>query len=149
MSEILPILTARSYEHIYYVTNILWNENYPNFTIVQHVNNSLGESSYKEALTTYLKVITLLPAQSFANAIYTAITNKKRETLTYYLISRSELDTLDIKTSFRNCYNVTLDEFIKKKLGKGDYEKLMRMVLTVEAGYDPRAYNSNSSLVQK
>jgi len=150
MNDILPILTSRSYESIYYVSNVLWNEAHRGHTIVQHVRAGLRASEYKTALLTYLTLITDLPAKSFAEAIYDCIISKKKETLTYYVISRSELDTLDIKKAFRdlpqNKDRVTLDEFIKKKLGKGDYEKLLREILTVSDAYDASLMHHGSQI---
>lgn len=139
MKDIMPILTSRPYEHVYYITNILWNERYPNMDIVQQVGAALPNSNYKKALITYLELITVLPAQCFADRFYKAISKKDRDPLTYFTIARSELDTTDIKQCFRQRYNTTIDEFIKKKLGKGDYEKLMQEILTL----DPNLHEGN------
>merc|ERR550519_1643405 len=99
--------------------------------ICEHVSVSLRDSNYKIALKTYLSLVTILPAQCFARAIHHALVDKQRDAMIYYVVSRSELDTIDIKKVYKSQYGMSIEEAIKKYSGGGDFEKLLIEILTV------------------
>merc|ERR1712226_1468632 len=129
MEEIAPMLTSRSFESIYYLTKICWEDNHQFMDICEAVSKALPDSNFKVALKAYLSLVTNLPARNFARQIHNAIVDKNKDALTYYTISRSELDTTDIKKVYHQMYKIKLQEDIRK-MGKGDYERLLISVLT-------------------
>merc|ERR1712048_945397 len=133
MEEILPMLTSRSFEYIYYLTKICWeNCDTKNCKdICEAVTISLPDTNFKVALKAYLSLVTDLPARNFARSIRHAIIDKNREALSYYVISRSELDTIDIKKVYHQMHGIKLQDDIKERLGKGDYERLLINILTL------------------
>merc|ERR1712226_419589 len=139
MEHILPTLTSRPFEYIYYLTKVLWKETHQHMDICEHVSVSLRDSSYKVALKTYLSLVTILPAQCFARQIHHAIVDKNQDALSYYVISRSELDTIDIKKVYLQMYGVRLEDEIQKKMGKGDYERLLLEILKINERADLRS----------